>query len=62
MSKTITDDKYKKTAKLITEKVEPRIRVIVDEVNKVLAKDGVRAGVELQWFFDSLDSKEERKV
>lgn len=48
----------KKVIKLVDRAIEPRVRKMIDELNKVLAADGVEAGVELQWFFKKVDKKE----
>lgn len=57
MSKTISNEKYEKVTKFIVAQVEPRIQKIVTEINKVFAKDGIRAGVELTWYYDEIDAE-----
>lgn len=61
MAKTITDAKYRKVTEFVVEQAEPRIKKIVDEINKVFKKDGVRCGVELKWFYDEADADSSSK-
>jgi hypothetical protein len=60
MAKTISEENYKKVSKFVVEQVEPRIQKIVDAVNDHFKKDGVRVGVELKWFFDEVEVKENK--
>ena len=62
MAKTISDDKYKKAVAIVEKTATPRIKKIVDEVNKFFAKDGIRAGAEVKWFFDEIGEPEAKRL
>jgi hypothetical protein len=34
---------------------------MIEELNKVLSAAGIRAGAEINWFFQQIESKEETK-
>jgi hypothetical protein len=57
--KSLSQDDYKRTAKFISETVEPRIKKVIDEVNRFLAKQGIIIGAEIQWFFDGTEEQKE---
>ncbi len=59
MAKTIDEENYQKAAAFVTKQVEPRIKKLVDLVNEHFAKEGIRAGVEVKWFFDQIEVKKE---
>ncbi len=54
MPKTISDEKLTKAKALVDSTVEPRIIEILDTLNVVLGKHGIRAGVEMTWLFDEI--------
>jgi hypothetical protein len=58
MSKTISDKKLKYAIGIITQEIEPRVKTMVESLNQVFHKQGIRAGVELQWIFDEVEINE----
>lgn len=58
MPKTITDKKLKYATSVVKTELEPRIKKLVEEANKHLGKYGIRAGAEVNWFFDELGEPE----
>lgn len=51
---------YKATIGLITSTVEPKINEIINTLNKILKRKGVRVGADIKWYLDS--TKEEKNV
>lgn len=56
--KTISDEKLRYATNLVTRAIEPKIQAMVEELNKMLASRGIRAGADLQWLFDEIDTEE----
>ncbi len=55
---SLSQEKQTETIKFIDKIVEPRIKRLIDEVNRMLEPKGVVLGVELQWFIDSTVKEE----
>jgi hypothetical protein len=62
MAKTPVGKIYADATKFIDATIEPRIKRIVEEANKLLeVKLKVRIGCEVQWFVESTDDDKESK-
>jgi phage portal protein BeeE len=59
MAKTLSEKQYQQTAAFIDSVVEPKVKKIIEEVNKTLKAKGIRVGAEIQWYFDSVPEKDE---
>lgn len=57
MSKSLTEAELRQAVEFVGRNVEPRVKRMVDEVNKLLAKQGILAGLELQWIFNRVPEK-----
>lgn len=56
-AKTISDAKLKYAVGMVKKQIEPKIKQIVEAFNDLLESRNIRAGLELQWFFDELEDK-----
>ena len=56
--KTISDEKIKYASNLVTKAIEPKIEVMVEELNKMLALKGIRAGCQIEWLFDEVEPEQ----
>ncbi len=54
--KTLSDEKVKRAAALVTNVVEPEVGKLVEKLNETLAKHGIKAGCSIEWFFDELEN------
>lgn len=54
MVRTLKDSEMRYAVGVVTKTVEPRVKTLVEELNKFLKSKGIRAGVELQWYFDGI--------
>lgn len=61
MAKTVTGARYSETVKFITKEIEPRIHRMIEQANKLLAKNGVKVGAEIQWFIDENQNEKDQK-
>jgi hypothetical protein len=59
MPKTISDPKFRRAREFIDSQAEPRIKQIVEQLNAVLGKHGIRVGAEVNWLFDEVEIKPE---
>lgn len=57
----MTKEQYEKAKTMADTVVTPHIRKLVDKFNKAMSKDGIVAGLELQWFFDTREGQEARR-
>lgn len=58
-SKSITEDQAKKANNFISVALEPKIKQIIDEANKILKKHNIQIGAEVTWFVDKLKKDKE---
>lgn len=56
------DEKFAKARTLVDGVVEPKVKEVVAALNKTLEKYNVRAGVELQWFFEEVKDEKALEV
>lgn len=54
-SKSITDVQAKKAENFIKIALEPKIKQIVEEANKILNTHGIQIGASVEWFIDKLE-------
>lgn len=52
MSQSLSPELTAKAKRIIDEALEPKIKKILEEANKLLNKHGIQLGVEVQWFID----------
>lgn len=54
MARTLTDKEVKLAQGVVDSVIEPELKRAVETLNEVLAKHDMRAGLEVQWFFEGI--------
>ncbi len=54
----MTDGQYKAATQAIDKVGEPKLRAIIEQINKHLEKHGVQVGVELKWAIQEIPKNE----
>lgn len=61
MAKTITDSQRSQTAQLVEQTFVPKVTKLLEALNKFLKVKGIRAGLELTWYFDDISDETEQQ-
>ncbi len=62
MSASLDPKKTARAKKIINEVLEPKIKQLVEETNKVLNKQDIQIGCSVEWYLDKFDLKGESDV
>lgn len=58
----VNDKLYQEVTKFLDKVAEPKLRVLLEHLNKILEPKGVRVGMEVQWFIKSRSDNNETKT
>lgn len=58
MSASLDTKKTLKAKTIIDDALEPKIKKLIEEANRLLNKQGIQVGCEIQWFLDVYKQEE----